>query len=400
MANFPLNLIESLGTAQAFFVYGLIGFAFGWVLESSGFGNSRKLAAQFYLQELTVLKVMFTAIITAMTLIFAASAGGLLDYNLLWVPPTYIWPGVLGGFIMGIGFIVGGFCPGTSLVAAATLKVDGLFFVLGALFGIFVFGETIGLYEPFFNSSYLGRLTLPESLGLSTGSVVLLIVLGALVAFAGAEWAEARIGGIPRDSAPRWRYAAAGSLVLLAGAVALVGQPDNASRWAYLAEAEEPRLNNREVHVHPLEVLSLLHDDALRIQLFDLRDEYDFNRFHIRDSQRVVSTSAESLADLAETMIAQPPNTVFILAGGPGPEAEEAWRYLRAESVPNLYILDGGVDAWLEQFTDPDAEPIPDGQALGSRHPAADPNPRLFSGSFEPKVKMEIKRAPAGGGCA
>jgi hypothetical protein len=98
-------------------------------------------------------------------------------------------------------------------------------------------------------------------------------------------------------------------------------------------------------------------------------------------------------------MIAQPPNTVFILAGGMGSEAEAAWRYLRAESVPNLYILDGGVDAWLEQFMPADSGALLPGQALGSRHPAADPNPRLFTGTFEPKVKMEIKRAPAGGGC-
>ena len=63
----------------------------------------------------------FTAIIVAMTLIFLTSSLGLLDYNLLWVPPTYLWPGIVGGLIMGVGFIIGGFCPGTSLVAMALL---------------------------------------------------------------------------------------------------------------------------------------------------------------------------------------------------------------------------------------------------------------------------------------
>ena len=101
-------------------LYLLIGVAFGFVLEISGFGNSRKLAAQFYFKDMTVLKVMFTAIIVACTLVFLSSAMGLLDYNLVWVPPTYLWPGIVGGLIMGVGFIVGGFCPGTSLVAMAT----------------------------------------------------------------------------------------------------------------------------------------------------------------------------------------------------------------------------------------------------------------------------------------
>jgi hypothetical protein len=90
-----------------------------------------------------VLKVMFGAIITAMVLLFITVGLGILDFNQLWVNPTYLASGIVGGLIMGVGFIVGGFCPGTSLVAMATAKLDGLFFVLGVLFGIFVFGETV-----------------------------------------------------------------------------------------------------------------------------------------------------------------------------------------------------------------------------------------------------------------
>ena len=136
-----------------YLVFGLIGFGFGFVLESSGFGNSKKLAAQFYFKDLTVLKVMFGAIVTAMVLIFAMVGLGILDYNLVWVNPTYLWPGIVGGLIMGVGFIVGGFCPGTSLVAMATRKIDGLFFVLGGLFGIFLFGETERFYDMWWNFS-------------------------------------------------------------------------------------------------------------------------------------------------------------------------------------------------------------------------------------------------------
>ncbi len=120
MGMFPLPLAELLGQSGSYVVYLLIGVAFGATLESAGFGNSQKLAAQFYFRDKTVFKVMFTAIIVAMTLVFLSSAAGLLDYNLVWVPPTYLWPGIVGGLIMGVGFIVGGFCPGTSLVAMAT----------------------------------------------------------------------------------------------------------------------------------------------------------------------------------------------------------------------------------------------------------------------------------------
>jgi len=109
MAPFPLPLNQIFVQYGVYAIYLLIGFSFGYVLEIAGFGYSPKLAAQFYFKDMTVLKVMFTAIIVAMVGIFMASALGLLDYNLLWVNPTYLWPGIIGGLIMGVGFIVGGF---------------------------------------------------------------------------------------------------------------------------------------------------------------------------------------------------------------------------------------------------------------------------------------------------
>ena len=94
MAPFPLNVTELLGQYGAYLVFLVIGFGFGYALEIGGFGNSKKLAAQFYFKDLTVLKVMFTGIIVAMVSVFLASALGLLDYSLVWVNPTYLWPGL------------------------------------------------------------------------------------------------------------------------------------------------------------------------------------------------------------------------------------------------------------------------------------------------------------------
>src|SRR3990172_2948692 len=190
MAPFPLPLQALLGKTSMYAVFLAIGFGFGYVLEISGFNDSPRLAAQFYFKDLRVLKVMFMAIVVAMVLLFAASSIGLLDYNLIWVNPTYLWPGILGGLIMGFGFIIGGFCPGTSLVAAATLKIDGLIFVLGGLVGVTLFGESEKLFDIFYNGSYHGRVTLMDFLGLPTGVVVLLITLMALFMFWGGEQLE------------------------------------------------------------------------------------------------------------------------------------------------------------------------------------------------------------------
>jgi len=191
----PFDLVALFGTTGSYLVYVAIGFAFGFILESSGFGDARLLAAQFYFRELRVLKVMFTAITVAMILIFWSTALGWLDYDEIWVKPTYLWPGIAGGLIMGVGFILGGYCPGTSLVSVATLKLDGAFFLLGIIVGVTLFGETAGLISTFWNSGYLGIFTLPELLHLETGVVVLLVVCLALVMFAGFEWIRRKIYG-------------------------------------------------------------------------------------------------------------------------------------------------------------------------------------------------------------
>jgi hypothetical protein len=177
MPPFPLPLEALIGKTGLYLVFLAIGFFFGFVLEVSGFNHSPTLAAQFYFKDLRVFKVFFTAIATAMVLIFGSSALGLLDYNLIWVNETFLWSGIVGGLIMGVGFILGGFCPGTSIVALATLKIDGIFFVLGGFVGAFLFSETVGSFENFFNGSYYGRLTLMDVFGIPTGWLVLLVVL-------------------------------------------------------------------------------------------------------------------------------------------------------------------------------------------------------------------------------
>jgi rhodanese-related sulfurtransferase len=409
MAPFPLPLESLLGSWGAYAIYLLIGFAFGYVLEISGFGNSKKLAAQFYFKDLTVLKVMFGAIIVAMVLIFGASAVGLLDYNLVYVNPTYLWPGILGGLIMGFGFIIGGFCPGTSLVAAATAKLDGVFFVLGVFFGIFLFGETVGLYESFWHSSYLGRFTLFDWLGLSPGIVVILVVLMALFMFLGGERLERIFGGKDPAGAPRWRYGAAGALVLAAVAVALLGQPTTGRRWLRIEAERTAQLAAREVQIHPGELLSIIHDNAIRVRMFDVRPEAEYNLFHILDAERVDPTALDTLiAELHEA----PANTVFVVMSNDEAAATEAWKILVAEAVPNVYILEGGINHWLDTFAGEEFKAayqlgsVPPGAlsyrfdaALGSRYPAAEPDPRAFFLEYTEKVQLEMKRGPSGGGC-
>ena len=405
----PFAIAELLGHWGANLVYLTIGFFFGAVLEMSGFGNSTKLAAQFYFKEMTVLKVMFTAIVTAMLLIFLTSALGLLDFNLVWVPPTYLWPGIVGGFIMGIGFIIGGFCPGTSVVSAATLKLDGLAFVLGSSFGIFLFGETVEYFDAFFNSSHINRFTLPELFGVDAGVVVLGVMLMALFMFWGGEQLERIFGGHDPKNAPRWRYGAAGVSVALALVVLVLGQPTAEDRWRQIAAEKQQLLDQRAVQIHPGELLTLLHDPLLQVIMLDVRTETDYNLFHILDARHV---PLDSLADVIPELLGQPANTVFVAMSNDEEAATAAWKTLVAESVPNAYILEGGVNRWLDAFANeefraeyqtvadqPDQFRFRLNSALGSRLPAAEPDVEQLDLEFISKVKLELKRGPSGGGC-
>ncbi len=409
MTTFPLPLGELLGHYGSYVIYLLIGVAFGATLETAGFGNSKKLAAQFYFKDMTVFKVMFTAIIVACTLIFLSTALGLLDYNLVWVPPTYLWPGIVGGLIMGVGFIVGGFCPGTSLVAMATGKVDGVFFVLGVLTGIFLFGETVSSFALFFDSSYMGRFTLPQLFGLDYGTVVLAVVVMALLMFWGAEKVESAMGGETAQKAPRWGIPAAAGLVALAALTLVIEQPDNADRWKMIEAKQMAQLDGREVQISPAELLSLIHDVQIRAILLDVRDERFYNQFHIQGARRLPQ---DQVIDTAHELMFEPANTVFITMSNDETAATEAWKMLKAESLPNVYILEGGVNSWIrtygdEEFVqhsllrdrDNDQPAFRFEAALGARHPAAEPNPEAFEIEFEPKVKLQNKRAPTSGGC-
>ena len=169
-----------------------IGIAFGWCLERSGMGNARKLAGQFYLTDLTVFKVMFSAIVTAMLGVFWLGWLGVVNVSRIYVPETFILPQLVGGIVFGVGFAIGGLCPGTSCVSAATGRVDGLMVVLGMFAGVLVTGALFSSLEPFYNSTPRGQLTLPTLFHLPYGVVALAVVLVALGGFRVAELLESR----------------------------------------------------------------------------------------------------------------------------------------------------------------------------------------------------------------
>jgi uncharacterized membrane protein YedE/YeeE len=189
----PFYKLGGFGDEASLVLAFLIGIGFGFFLERAGFGSARKLVSQFYLDDLAVFKVMFTAIVTAMLGVTYLAWVGYLDLRLVYLVPTFWIAQVVGGLVLGIGFVVGGYCPGTSIASTATGKLDGLVFVVGFAAGTLGFALSFPLVKGLYEAGALGVKTLPQVTGLPYGVVVFAVVLMAVLGFAGATWVEKRM---------------------------------------------------------------------------------------------------------------------------------------------------------------------------------------------------------------
>jgi len=199
-----------------------------------------------------------------------------------------------------------------------------------------------------------------------------------------------------------------GALAAVAAAVGLlfVEQPTLDDRLRSRAPELEARLEAREVHVDPAELLSILNTYTTGLRILDVREESDFNLFHIVDSVRV---TPEQVRDRAWVK-GLPPETVFVLVSNGEARAAEAWELLTVQNVPNLYILAGGLNAWLDLYGGPGpaAAPGPAGDtlrhrfsaAMGARHPASDPDlHEAPHREYVQKVKSLGRSVRKAGGC-
>lgn len=431
--NFPLDAFTTVSAANpwTYVVFGCIGFAFGYTLEMAGFGDSRKLAAQFYFKELTVIKVMFTAIAVALTLLFGAVGLGLLDFGRVWVNPTYLGSGVVGGLIMGVGFIVGGFCPTTSLASASTGKIDGMLFMLGGFVGAFLFGETERYFDNWYNyAGYYGRLTLDQVFGVSAPAVVLVVVLVALFMFWGSEQLERLFGGRDLGREPGLRKLGAAGLLFAAVGVLALGSPSLEDRYQRLSfkrtevvkQADgkpqtvthvygaDQMLEKRQVFASAAEAFKARYLQAIKPVYLDVRSESDYNLYHLADSSNV---PLERLGKIVPDLLSEPPaNTVFITISNDEAAAIKAWKLLVASGVQNVYILEGGINGWIATFGAKDAalKPLASAgkdqlrytlsAALGDRYKSCAPNPIEYEHlDFQSRIVLQLKRDKSGGGC-
>lgn len=162
----------------------IIGIGFGFALEQAGFASTKKLVGLFYGYDFTVLRVFFTAGITAMVGVVVLSHFNLLDVSIIYINPTFLWSALIGGGIMGFGFIIGGFCPGTSACSAATGRIDGMAFLVGSVIGIFAFAEGYPMLKDLYLAKNWGPVLMYDQLSLNRevfGIIMIVVAAGAFI---------------------------------------------------------------------------------------------------------------------------------------------------------------------------------------------------------------------------
>ena len=407
----PFDPVEAFGKPLGYLVFVLFGMGFGATLEIAGFGLAHKLVGQFYFKDQTVFKTMFTSVLVAMVLIFMTAGLGWLDYDRIFVPPTYLWPGILGGLLLGFGIIIGGYCPGTSMVSSASGHLDGIFFVAGVMAGGLLFGSVVDSFWEFYNSSYMGRFTLPEWLGVSTGVVVFVAVVVGVLLVWGSDAIEKRWkrreGALTEEEVKRDRkILGVVSVVLILGALAvmIIGQPTLADAWNRNTE-KQTLLAEGKAFVPAEEMTQAIYDPLINPILLDVRSERDYNLYHLEGARRV---DLDEIPALIEDLLNEPDGTVVFVMSNDEAAAIEAWKMLVAKNTVNAYVLKGGINGWIEEFGENKFVPIENHpedslawiipEARGANWPSAVPEQPHETKPYE-IIKLQ-KKAPTGaGGC-
>ncbi|TVQ90797.1 MAG: hypothetical protein EA393_05360 [Bacteroidetes bacterium] len=341
IVNPDLNLFYAL----------VLGIGFGYVLEQAGFSSSRKLAGVFYGYDFVVLRVFFTAGITAMVGLLFLSFMGWIDMSLVYVNPLYVWSAILGGAIMGFGFIIGGYCPGTSIVAATVGKIDAMLFLLGSVIGIFIFAHFYNSWEPLFMGYFEGNPFIYETLGMSRAWFAFILVMVAVTAFAITQKIEDNVNKTPPHVIEqRPSYVFPGMLLIV-------------SIFAFLFLPEQRKSNARELppdrlHAMLVEnnhfvdaeetIYKIMHEDRNFI-LIDVRDPEEYEKFALPGAINI--TKDEILGRRYRDFFRNAPvNSKRVFYGFGESAAELAWTIATRAGYDNVFVMKGGLNGLFDEL--------------------------------------------------
>lgn len=364
--------LGTLDSSKALIASLAIGFFFGFSLEKAGFGSSRRLAGIFYFRDMAVLKVMFSALITAMLGLLYFQYLGWIGPDQVFFMPTIYGAQIVGGLLFGIGFAMSGWCPGTAAVGAASGKVDALVFLAGAIMGSILFNELFPVVRSLYTLGDSGVRFVYESLGMSGAVFAFLFTLIAVICFWGSEYIEKhRSAGSDYLNSPFLKSFSLALLILAGGlslfpgsAPYLAASPQEVVRNAAAFGSEASLLaavERGEDHIDPAVLADRIMAADANLHLFDIRTAEEFDQFHIRGAVNV------PLSRLEEQLRSYKNNGTIVLYSNGMTHPAQARDSLSRMGYENVLILTDGLKGFMEVCLKPvslRAEPVPDSLAI------------------------------------
>lgn len=341
--------LDALGTSGAFFLALLIGGGFGFALERAGFSSSRRLAGVFYFTDMAVVKVMFTALITAMLGLSYLVGFGWFQLDQIFLMPTIYGAQIVGGLLFGVGFVMGGWCPGTAAAGLAAGRIDALVFLVGTIGGSILFNELFPVVRSLYTAGNQGTQMVYAAVGMSRNGFILAFTLMAVAAFWLSEWAEkARTGRAPYLGSP-FLKAFSLALVALAGGLfvlspATTGAAAKSAGAATITVVDERTLMEKVDqaldHIEPEELADRLMAGEPDLVVVDVRPSAEFNAFHIRGALNV------PLAQLAEDLQPYKNKGLIVLYSNGMTHPAQARDSLQRQGFRNVYLLTDGLQGF------------------------------------------------------
>ncbi len=332
-----------------FIVALVVGVMFGAILEQAGFSSSKKLVGLFYGYDFTVLRVFFTAGIVAMIGVMALDHFGLLDISLIYINPTFLWSAIIGGLIMGLGFVIGGFCPGTSICAAAIGKIDAIIFIAGAFFGVLAFAEGYPIFEPIYKAAYYGNPRIFETLDISRNIFAFVLIVFALAAFFIASIVENKVNKIEKPAIRFTPYYISIALIgVLMATSAFIFTDRKASLLKLVEDTTFVKSYNLETMTTDEFALCLLKiNECNKFQIFDFRPESKYIKENFPKSTLL---TLDNLFEKEPNRLLRLKNRVNIFVADDEFTERKMAIIAKELGYERIKILQGGLNTFREQI--------------------------------------------------